>query len=133
MFVETTFCVDLLREARRGQVGPATIKLRSLGDTRLHVSMFVLCELRAGARMAGHPRRELAAVDTLCRGLALVLPDEQFPSAYGAAEASLRAQGIPIPTMDLLIGVTSVQHGLPLITRDPTHFSRIPGLALETY
>ena len=41
MFLETTFCIDLLREARHG-TGPATAKLARLGDTPLFVSVFVL-------------------------------------------------------------------------------------------
>jgi len=132
VFVETTFCVDLLREARRGG-GPATEKLASLGDTELLVSVFVLCELNAGARLSAHPEREQAKVAGLTRRLRLILPDSTFPAAYGAAEAATRVQGTHFPTMDLLIGATAVHHDAPLITRDTGHYLRIPGLRIETY
>ncbi len=132
MFVETTFCVDLLREARRGG-GPATEKLASLGDTELLVSIFVLCELDAGARLSASPEREQAKVAGLIRRLRLILPDAAFPAAYGAAEAATRLQGSPVPAMDLLIGATAMQHDRPLITRDTGHYGRIPGLKVETY
>lgn len=35
--------------------------------------------------------------------------------------------------MDLLIGVLAKMHGQILVTRDAEHFSRIPGLIVETY
>jgi predicted nucleic acid-binding protein len=44
----------------------------------------------------------------------IVMPDRAFAVAYGEAEASLRRQGTPIPTMDLLIGVMAKGYGLPL-------------------
>ena len=133
MFLDTTFCIDLMRERRRGSPGPATRKLRELADTPLHVSLFVACELHAGARLATRATEELARVEKLLDLVELVLPDATFAVAYGEAEAALRRKGQPIPTMDLLIGVLAKQHGLPLLTRDATHLSRIPGLVLETY
>ncbi len=35
MFVDTSFCIDLLREQHRNTEGPATAKLRELADTPL--------------------------------------------------------------------------------------------------
>jgi tRNA(fMet)-specific endonuclease VapC len=133
MFVDTTFCIDLLRESVRGNVGPATSKLDSFGNRTLYASVFVLCELHAGARMAPQPRRELRRIELLSENLAAVYPDATFAVAYGELESYLRMQGIPIPTMDLLIGATAKIHGLPLITRDSEHYARIPGLVIESY
>ena len=133
MFVETTFCIDVMREQHRGAEGPATARLRELGETPLFVSVFVLCELQAGARLSGHPRRELRRVAMLAERLTVVVPDATFPVAYGELEAHLRRQGTPIPTMDLLIGTTAKALGLPLLTRDAEHYGLIPGLVVETY
>jgi predicted nucleic acid-binding protein len=60
----------------------------------------------------------------------LPLSESQF---YGEAEAFLQRSGKSIPTVDLLIGLTAKQHGLPLLTADDEHFRRIPGLVVETY
>jgi tRNA(fMet)-specific endonuclease VapC len=132
VFVETTFCVDLLRELRRGP-GRATAKLRSLGDTPLLASVFVICELQAGARLSADPNRELRSVERFVENLSVVYPDEDFAVAYAEAEVALRQSGAPIPTMDLLIGTTAKMRGLALITRDSGHYARIPGLVLEPY
>lgn len=132
MFVETTFCIDLLREARHG-AGPATEKLAKLGDTPLFISVFVLCELQAGARLAANPPRALRGVEKFAERLSAVYPDESFAVAYAEAEVALRKAGTPIPTMDLLIGVLAKMRGLPLLSRDRAHYTRIPGLVVESY
>jgi len=132
VFVETTFCIDLIREARRGS-GPATEKLRELGETPLLASVFVICELQTGARLSKNPDRELRSVEGFAENLTVVYPDENFPVAYAENEVFLRREGVPIPTMDLLIATTAKMRGMPLLTRDSTHYRRIPGLVVETY
>jgi predicted nucleic acid-binding protein len=133
MFLDTTFCIDLMRERHRRINGPATRKLSSLGQTPLYVSLFVLCELNAGARLAERSQEEIGKVQRLSELVEVVLPDRKFPVAYGEAEAELRRQGKTIPTMDLLIGVTAKTYGLPILTRDSMHFGRIPELVVEPY
>ena len=132
MFVDTTFCIDLLRETHRGP-GRATTALERLGDAPLFASVFVLCELHAGARLSAHGRRELRSVERLAENLTVVYPDASFPVAYAELEVALRRSGTPIPTMDLLIGTTAKIRGMPLLTRDAGHYRRIPGLVVETY
>jgi tRNA(fMet)-specific endonuclease VapC len=133
VFLDTTFCIDLMREQHRGEEGPATQKLQGLGSSLLFVSVFVLCELQAGARLSSHPKRELQKVERFSATLNVAYPDASFAVAYGEEEAFLRKKGTPVSTMDLLIGVTAKMRGLPLLTRNVQHFASIPGLVLETY
>jgi tRNA(fMet)-specific endonuclease VapC len=133
MFIDTSFCIDVMREHKLGKKGPASRKLASLGETPLYMSLFVACELQAGARMSDNPEAELRKVEMLSELVEIIRPDRSFAVAYGEAEAFLRQSGKTIPTMDLLIGVTAKQFGLPLLTSDEEHFRRIPGLILETY
>jgi predicted nucleic acid-binding protein len=122
-----------MRERNREIRGPATRKLESLGKTRIYASIFVLCELQAGARLSDNPQRELRRVNILFDLLTVVYPDRSFAVSYGEAESSLRKKGGSIPTMDLLIGVAAKIAGRPLLTRDTRHFKRIPGLIIEDY
>lgn len=132
MFVDTTFCIDLLREGRHGR-GPATATLEQLADALLYASVFVICELHAGARLSSNPQRELRAVERLTENLTVVYPDPSFPVAYAELEVALRRQGTPLPTMDILIGTTAKMLGMPLLTRDAEHYCHIPNLVVETY
>lgn len=132
MFVDTTFCIDLLREGHRGP-GPATAALERLGDSLLFASVFVICELHAGARLSTHVQRELRNVERLAAHLTIVYPDAAFPVAYSELEVALRRNGTPIPTMDLLIGTAARMLGMPILTRDTVHYRLIPGLVVESY
>lgn len=133
MFLDTSFCIDLMRERSRKHRGAATAKLHALGNTPLYASVFVMCELHAGARMSAHPDKELRKIALLAERLHMVYPGPAFAVAYGETEAHIRKNGSPVPTMDLLIGVIAKSYGMPILTRDASHFSRIPELVIETY
>ena len=51
----------------------------------------------------------------------------------GEVSAALLKNGTPIPVMDLLLGVTAKRFAALVLTRDVTHFRRIPGLVVEEY
>lgn len=55
--------------------------------------------------------------------------DADTSEFYAEVVNSLRKIGRPIPTNDIWIASTALQHGLKLFTRD-THFSFVPGLLL---
>lgn len=131
--VDTTFCIDLLREHRKKTEGSASRKLKLLGPVRLQMSLFVYCELLQGVNGSASPAGELSRVETLAEFLPVVLPELSFTVFYGQAAASLANSGEPIPQMDLLIGAHAASLGLPLLTRDARHFKRIGGLVAETY
>ena len=57
--------------------------------------------------------------------------DEQDWELTGKLDASLRAKGITIPHMDLLIARVSLRHDVPLFTLDQ-HFEAIEGIRLFT-
>jgi tRNA(fMet)-specific endonuclease VapC len=130
--LDTSFLVDLLREAARGSEGPASRFLAGVQDDELGISVFVACELAAGAAMSTRPTQEKRRVDQLCAGLHLQYPDERFPAAYASLLASQRRHG-RISTMDLLIATSALLGGAPLVTRNIKDFSRVPDLILLAY
>jgi predicted nucleic acid-binding protein len=133
MMLDTSVCVDLLREQATGLPGPATRKLVTLGDTTIRLSLFTLCELESGAAASANPRRERERIRLLAAHRSIAIPDERFARLFGEARAALRTAGTPVPVMDFLIGVSALQAGEPLLTRDPEHFKKIPGLVVDTY
>ena len=57
-----------------------------------------------------------------------VLPvTAQTADSYALVYSSLRRKGQPIPTNDLWIAASALEHGAALLTRD-THFGQIDGL-----
>jgi len=133
MMVDTSFCIDLMKEQASGTAGQAMCRLKELGDSGLAISVFSLCELKAGARMSRKAADELRRVDALETMLAVIYPDRDFSAEFGRVTAHLRRNGTPIPLMDLLIGVTALRSGLPILTADAPHFNRVPGLTVAEY
>lgn len=131
-FFDTDFVIDLLREQRRGVVGLAHRKLEQLGDTPVRLSVFVMCELEAGAARFHEPE-EVQRVHRLCQQFAVVYPDERFAPRYGETLAALKQQRLTVATMDLLIGTQAVVEKDSLVTRNVRPFAKIPNLQVEKY
>jgi tRNA(fMet)-specific endonuclease VapC len=61
-----------------------------------------------------------------------VLPIDQATSeSYASIYVALRKAGTPIPTNDIWIAASALQHGLLLFTFDK-HFRHVPGLIVGT-
>ncbi len=133
MLLDTSFVVDLMREANSGSGGRATAKIDALGSARLRLPLFALCELQAGVAASKHPEQELARLERLTAYMEVVYPSSGFAALYGEAAAALRRQGTPIPTMDLLVAVLAKAESEPVLTADVEHFRRVPGVIVEEY
>jgi predicted nucleic acid-binding protein len=82
---DTTFVVDLMREASAGERGPARTLLASFRQDEVAISLFVACELAAGVALASRPDEERARVQKACANLRMVYPDQGFADAYGGS------------------------------------------------
>ena len=96
---------------------------------RLYLNSIVLGELlggfAAGTREAKN-RAELSRFLDSPRVEILPITGETADS-YALIYAGLRRRGQPIPTNDLWIAASALEHGAALLTRD-AHFSQIDGL-----
>lgn len=131
--LDTSFLVDLLREAGRGEEGPAHVLLDRLAEEELAVSVHVACELYAGAELADDPEGERERVASLLKALQIVHTGDRFAPVYGALLAELRRRGEAVSTMDLLIAAAARTHDAPVVTRNARDFERVPGLDVVSY
>jgi predicted nucleic acid-binding protein len=131
--LDTSYLIDLLREAARGKAGPATKRLDEIADEDLWLSVHAACELYAGVEGSDRRATERERVAMLCSGLHLALPDAGFPETFGRLASSLARRGTTIATMDLLIATAAVHAQAPLLTRNLRDFSRVPDLEVLTY
>jgi predicted nucleic acid-binding protein len=95
------------------------------------ISVVVLGELLAGFRIGSRLKSNLEELQEL---LALpgvfVLPIESATAdLYASIYEELRRAGRPIPTNDIWIAATALQHCLTLFTYDD-HFSHVPQLSV---
>lgn len=131
--IDTSFIIDLGREQARGARGPAHRLLESLASEIVALSVFVLCELEAGATGARDPERERRRIQAVCEPFELRFPDERFPSAFAEIEAALRRRDQTVATMDLLIATSAVVDNAPLVTANRKHFEPVASLRVLSY
>lgn len=131
--LDTSFLVDLQREAAAGGAGPAHSLLDRLADERLAVSVHVACELHAGAELAHDPDQERERVAALLKMLTVVHTRDRFAPVYGTLLAELRRRGEAVSTMDLLIAAAARADDAALVTRNVRDFERVPGLVVVGY
>ncbi len=128
MLFDTTFLIDLQREALRQAPGRAFRFLETHPDMPMRISVVTLGEMAEG--FPGDRKADF---------LSLVQPYEVIPLSretawqYGQASRALRAGGDRIGDNDLWIACTALELGVPLVTRDRRHFDRIEGLRIITY
>ena len=128
LILETTFLVDLEREALRSRPGAAHDFLADHGDDALYLAFVVVGELATGYPVSGRHRWEQ-----------LVSPFHVLPCTadvcwhYGQADRHLRSNGLLIGANDLWIAACGLAYGTPVVTRDDRHYRRVPGLEVVTY
>lgn len=128
--VDTSFVIDLLREQARGNPGAASTFLEAHASDHLRASVFVSCELEAGAGGSSSPIAERARLRALMQPLTVSFPDERFAAEYGDTLHAVRTGGRTIDTMDLLIAVSAMIDRASLVTANAKHFSAVPGLVV---
>ena len=107
-------------------------KFDSVLPENLYISEMTLAELKFGVENSEHREKNKKALDNFLTGVQ-VLPIFHSLDLYGKEKARLRKAGTPIDDFDLLIGVTSVNHKLIMVTNNSNHFKRISGIKLEDW
>ena len=128
LILETTFLIDLEREAARETPGPAHALLARHRGYRLYLTPTIAGELAAGASMADRERWEgflapfhmLALTRDVCW-------------QYGNAFRYLQANGLQIGANDLWIAAAGLTYRMPVVSRNLRHFERVPGLEVVGY
>lgn len=109
---------------------PALVEVMAHAPSLL-INSVVLGELlagfAAGTRQAKN-REELARFMDSPR-VDLVAITDQTADSYALVYSGLRRKGQPIPTNDLWIAASALEHGAALLTRD-AHFTKVDGLRM---
>jgi predicted nucleic acid-binding protein len=128
LILETTFLIDLEREAGREAPGAAHALLARHAQHRLYLTPTIAGELAAGASMADRARWEgfLAPFHMLALS-------RDVCWQYGNVFRYLQANGLLIGANDLWIAAAGLAYGIPVVSRNSRHFERVPGLEVVGY
>ena len=120
--VDTDVIIDFF-----SNISPATEVLSELISRREAVMTSVsVFELHAGIE----GKRRLSQVETLIRNVMVVPLDVIEAAMAGKIYTQLKSEGGLIGTQDILIAGVCLANGLPLYTKNVSHFSRIQGLRI---
>ena len=128
MILDTTFLIDLYREARRGEEGPAVTFLAAHPEEPAHLSIVTVGEFAEG-----FPPSEKDLCADILRHYALLDITESVGWKYAEISRRLRARGERIGDNDLWIAATALTHEYPLATRNVADFRRIEHLRVISY
>jgi tRNA(fMet)-specific endonuclease VapC len=97
------------------------------------ISTIVLGELIAGFTFGSKTKKNLSELQAFLNTprVKIIAIDENTASFYGRIYTFLRHKGKPIPTNDLWISATTLQHGFKLCSFD-SHFSTVDNLIVIT-
>ena len=112
--------------------GNAGVKALFQKVDEIVVNPVVLGELRAGFLAGAHLRKNERELELFLRSARVsVAPIDKGTSAcYAAIVHGLRVAGTPVPTNDIWIAASAMQHGLLVATTD-RHFAQIPQILCE--
>jgi len=127
LLFDTCFLIDVEREMKRGP-GKAHGFLQQNAAARPCISWTIAGEFAEGFGDIANP----ACAAMLARFDVLAM-DENTAGQYARITRTLRSQNLLIGTNDLWIAAAALAHGLPLVTNNAAHFSRVAGLSVVSY
>ena len=114
--------------------GHEELKLALQRADRIVLTPIVLGELgagfRAGARLQKHEAELRQLLDS--PRVDVVAVDAETAERYAVILHGLRLAGTPIPTNDIWIAASAMQHGLRVLTTD-VHYDRIAQIIVERF
>lgn len=110
----------------------AVTALRDRYSAGFAISAVTLAELWEGIEGSKDPEAGRRGPRDFLQ-LAKVLPlSNEVAMAFGREAVRLRQAGQSIPDFDLVIAATALHHNLTLLSDNRAHFSRVPGLKMES-
>lgn len=107
-------------------------RLAQLDPSEIYVSEITVAELEYGNRCSGRYEENRELVNAFLLNVNIV-PFSESIRYYAIERFRLRKEGCPIADFDLLIGCTSVEKGLVMVTNNIAHFSRISNIIVENW
>jgi predicted nucleic acid-binding protein len=126
--------VVIVAERQRETVAQLLRRIVSTaGDQRVALSAVGLTELAHAIYRAQNPvqrQNHERFIADLLADMEVVPYAKATALLAGKIDGEQRAQGVTIPFVDLLIGVTALEHGYTVATVNLRHFRLIPGLEI---
>jgi predicted nucleic acid-binding protein len=101
-------------------------------EARAAIPVIVLGEFRYGVAESRHRAAYEKWLETHLAHFEVLPVTDDTTVAYAGLRVALRRSGRPIPANDAWIAALALQHGLPVLSRDP-HFDVVAGIQRRTW
>ncbi len=125
--LDTNICIHFFR----GQFNLYE-KLKQVELENCAISEITLAELVFGAEYSDNPQKNHNIIEEFSEQVT-ILPILDAINTYGKEKARLRKSGMMISDFDLLIGCTSIEKGLIMVTENVREFERIADIKIENW
>jgi tRNA(fMet)-specific endonuclease VapC len=127
--LDTNACIFLIR-----QKYPRLLqRVVQCAPSDLGLSAITLAELEYGVAKSSQPDRNRQALAEFLLPLEIAAFDDRAARTYGAVRAHLEGRGMPIGSLDTLIGAHALSLGVTLVTNNTREFARIAGLQVKDW
>jgi predicted nucleic acid-binding protein len=130
--LDSTFLIEAERQGLTARIALQQVRLL-VPEGSLAISTISVMEMAHGESRADSPNRAHKRERFLTDLMSIVDICPVTPSIArraGRLDGALAKSGENLAFPDLLIGVTALEHGYSVITRNLRHFQRIPGLTV---
>jgi tRNA(fMet)-specific endonuclease VapC len=124
--VDSDWVADFLKGKRQ-----AVDLLSRLAGEGLAISIITFGEIYEGIYYGGNPRENERGFLQFLRFVDVLPLNRQTMKKFARIRGELRRRGHLIGDSDLLIASTGLQHNLTLLTRNLSHFGRVPDLKIH--
>jgi predicted nucleic acid-binding protein len=128
VILDTTVLVDLQREIRRDDPGEATALLERFADEEVAIAFVTSMEFAEGFE-----DRQREDCDRFLAAFPVLWPDIDVSWEASRIARRLAAEGRAIGDHDAWIAALAIRHQRAVATRNVEHFSRVSGIAVESY
>lgn len=130
MILDTSFLVDVMNTDDAALRKVDEIEADGIEQ---NVPAMTLQELYIGVGASDLPERERRKIEYVVKSRPILPTTEEIARKAGRIDGQLRKQGERIDLGDATIGATGIVRDEPVVTGNPGHFERIPGLDVEDY
>ncbi len=128
MILDSNFLIHLERERRRKEEGPASQFLLLNTDSPLAITSTIAGEIACGNSM-----RDRISWEKYIRFFTCLEITPEVSWHYGEIFLHLKESGKIIGQNDLWIAATALAHKRPIVTRNTSEFTRVPGLEVREF
>lgn len=130
MILDTNVLIDVMNSDENAI---ETVRVAEREREQLYLSARTLFELYQGIPRAPNSEREQATVEKVLETREILPADDAVMKKAGRLYGELITEGDRIDVGDCIIGATGIIHEQAVLTRNTSHFERIPGLEIRKY